>query len=96
MTQQEWSDQLQQLQKNGVRIFITFEIFQFELFIVFVTMFLLFLGYFEGQKKRLRQKYQSIPWISNLKSQVFLQNSFSAVGMSFIDIFNIKTDSCTT
>lgn len=58
MTQQEWSDQLQQLQKNRVRIFITFEIFQFELSIVFVTMFLLSLGYFEGQKKRLRRKYQ--------------------------------------
>lgn len=32
------------------------------------------------------------PWIPNLKSQVFLQNSSSAVRMSFIDILNIKTD----
>lgn len=96
MTQQEWIEQLQQLQKNRVRIFITFEIFQFVLVIVFVMIFLLFLGYYVGRKKSLRQKYQSFPWISNLKSQVLLQNSSNAAGMSFVDIFNIKTDSCTT
>ena len=42
MTQQEWSEQPQELQKTRVRIFTTFEIFQFELFTVFVIIFLLF------------------------------------------------------
>jgi len=65
MTQQEGSEQLQQ---HRVGIFIASEIFQFELFIVFVIIILLFLGYFDGQKERLRQKYQSLSWILNLQS----------------------------
>lgn len=53
MTQQKWSEQLQQLRNNRVRIFITFEIFQFELFIVFVIIFLLFIGFFDGRNIRV-------------------------------------------